>query len=166
VGGIGNKCAQTIHPCKILYALFRYSKFQSALLLSIDPLFLYVELFPQLFVRPVVCPIFRARLLLGGSRDTLIMCPGFPFFVWSEARHGLETLSLPARLALVTYGFSPVGCGTNVLEETREQQTCLLNTLSYCLLVSNDSYLLADEKPSSHYFRAHRNGTLSAIPSS
>jgi hypothetical protein len=90
VGGIGNKCAQIIH------ALFRYSKFQSALLLSIDPLFLYVELFPLSLLCPVACPIFRALLLLDGSRDTLVMCLGFPFLVWSEAGHGLETLSLPA----------------------------------------------------------------------
>jgi len=26
----------------------------------------------------------------------MVMCPRFPFLVWSEAEHGLETLSLPA----------------------------------------------------------------------
>ena len=79
MGDIGNKCAQTIHLCTILCALFNVQNSKVSLLLNIDLLFLYVELFPQFFLCPVVCPIFRACLLLGGSRDRPVMCPGFLF---------------------------------------------------------------------------------------
>jgi hypothetical protein len=96
VGGIGNKCAQTIHLCRILYALFNIQNSKVPSYSTSTPLSLHVELFPQLFLCPVACPIFRVRLLLGGSRDTLVMYRGFPFLVWPETGHDLETLSLPA----------------------------------------------------------------------
>src|SRR5277367_3253954 len=96
VGGIGNKCAQTIHLCTILYALFNIRTFQSALLLNIDPLFLYVELFPHPFLCPVVCPIFRARLLLGGSQTRWSCAQGSLFSFGQKLGMGLGALSLPA----------------------------------------------------------------------
>jgi hypothetical protein len=85
LGGIGNKCAQTIHLCKILCAFFNIQNSKSGLLLNIDLSSSTSSPSLQFPLCPRCAIYFRPICCLVAVETTLVICPDFLFPVRPEA---------------------------------------------------------------------------------